>query len=227
MDQYITIIASTLEEVAPFLQAKSAKEVSHKELYVYATPDNDRVDVIISGCGILPLIYRYTRYLSSFAKPDHVIQVGIAGSFDPIFKIGDVLEVRQEVIMDAGADDADGSFKDMFELGLWHKGAFPFDSDGRMTNDDPMFGHLPQVVGGTSGVASGYMPQLDRLRTHFPQVQVETMEGAPFFYVSLMQKLRFSQVRAVSNQVEARDKSKWDIPLAIKNLNTFLMTNIP
>lgn len=31
------------------------------------------------------------------------------------------------------------------------------------------------------------------------------------------------QIRAISNYVEKRDKSKWNMPLAINNLNEFLI----
>jgi futalosine hydrolase len=49
---------------------------------------------------------------------------------------------------------------------------------------------------------------------------IETMEGAAFFYSCLQLKIPFLQIRAISNFVEPRDKSKWNIPLALENLST-------
>ena len=48
--------------------------------------------------------------------------------------------------------------------------------------------------------------------------QIENMEGAAFFYVSLMKRIPFLSIRAVSNYVESRDTSKWDIKLAVNRL---------
>ena len=48
------------------------------------------------------------------------------------------------------------------------------------------------------------------------------MEGAAFFYACLLGGVRFHQIRSISNFVEERDRSKWDIPLALANLNKTL-----
>jgi futalosine hydrolase len=51
---------------------------------------------------------------------------------------------------------------------------------------------------------------------------IETMESAAFFYVCLQEKIPFLALRAISNKVEPRDKSKWNIPLAMQNLSNVL-----
>ncbi|MBM3421485.1 MAG: hypothetical protein FJY11_10170, partial [Bacteroidetes bacterium] len=48
---------------------------------------------------------------------------------------------------------------------------------------------------------------------------VETMEGASFFYICALEKIPFMAVRAVSNMIEERDRSNWDIPLALRSLS--------
>jgi futalosine hydrolase len=53
---------------------------------------------------------------------------------------------------------------------------------------------------------------------------VESMEGASLHYVCLQAGVPFLQLRSVSNAVGVRDKSKWDIPLAIDRLNTTLIS---
>jgi futalosine hydrolase len=45
------------------------------------------------------------------------------------------------------------------------------------------------------------------------------MEGAAFFYVCSRENIPFLAIRAVSNKVEPRNREKWNIPLAIKNLS--------
>ena len=51
------------------------------------------------------------------------------------------------------------------------------------------------------------------------------MEGAAFL-ASCGHAKHYTQIRAISNYVEKRDKSKWNMPLAIKNLNDFLINFI-
>jgi futalosine hydrolase len=38
-----------------------------------------------------------------------------------------------------------------------------------------------------------------------------------------MENIPFLQLRTISNYVEVRDKSKWNIPLAVTNLNNTLL----
>ena len=47
---------------------------------------------------------------------------------------------------------------------------------------------------------------------------IESMEGAAFFYVCMMEKIPCVQLRAISNYVERRNKNNWNIPLSLKNL---------
>ena len=48
---------------------------------------------------------------------------------------------------------------------------------------------------------------------------VESMEGAACMMVCNKLGFEFFQIRAISNYVEERAKEKWNIGLAIKNLN--------
>ncbi|RYY32368.1 MAG: futalosine hydrolase, partial [Sphingobacteriaceae bacterium] len=52
-------------------------------------------------------------------------------------------------------------------------------------------------------------------------VQLESMEGAAFFYACRQMDLPCVQIRAVSNYIEKRNRDAWKIGLAVKNLNTF------
>jgi futalosine hydrolase len=53
------------------------------------------------------------------------------------------------------------------------------------------------------------------------------MEGAAVFYVCLNENIPVLQIRSISNYVEDRDTTKWDIPLAIKQLNKFCTDLFP
>jgi futalosine hydrolase len=77
---------------------------------------------------------------------------------------------------------------------------------------------IPAVKGVTNNTVSGEENLIKRMRDKFSP-EIETMEGAAFFYVCLMENIPFVEIRSISNMVESGDKSKWDIPLAIKNLS--------
>ncbi len=228
MSQLIAILSSTKQEIAPLLQAKRVKTVSEDELYVYATDEGDKVHIIISGAAALPMTYRYTRYLSSFAKPDYVIQVGIAGAFDESLSPGELVEVSEEFIAGFGAEERDGAVLDMFDLGLWHKGVFPFTAEGSIINPKaPFNAGLMTVRGLTINIGSGRAESIYGLKVKYPDAQVETMEGGHFFYVSALMKVPFVQIRAISNYVEPRARDKWEIDKAISALNDYLLNHLP
>jgi futalosine hydrolase len=44
------------------------------------------------------------------------------------------------------------------------------------------------------------------------------MEGAAFFYAANLLDVPSIQLRAISNYIEPRDRSKWEIKLALENL---------
>jgi futalosine hydrolase len=48
--------------------------------------------------------------------------------------------------------------------------------------------------------------------------QVESMEGAAFLYACRLENVPCMQIRAISNYVEKRNRSKWKIELAQSNL---------
>ena len=52
---------------------------------------------------------------------------------------------------------------------------------------------------------------------------VESMEGAALHYVCLMEKIPFLQIRSVSNVTGDRDKTRWKLKEAGKNLNEALV----
>ena len=52
--------------------------------------------------------------------------------------------------------------------------------------------------------------------------EIESMEGAAFFYVCEKENIPSIQLRAISNYVERRNKDNWNIPLALQNLKLAL-----
>jgi futalosine hydrolase len=74
------------------------------------------------------------------------------------------------------------------------------------------------VTGATVNTVHGHEPSIEALaeRSH---ADVETMEGAGFFYACFTAGVPCAQVRAVSNYVERRNRAAWKLPEAIAALN--------
>ncbi len=79
-----------------------------------------------------------------------------------------------------------------------------------------LFSALPQAAGNT-------VPALEA-RWRCVPADVETMEGAAFFEACLAAAIPFAEIRAVSNVVGETDHARWDIPLALQNLQNCLST---
>ena len=132
--------------------------------------------------------------------------MGVAGAFNNDFKIGDVVEVVEDSFSEIG-----------FENGV---GLSEF-TDFEITNTFKVKGktNLQKVKGITVNTVHGNEASIvkivDRLNP-----DVESMEGAACFMVCEKFNIPCMQIRAISNKVEKRNKTIWDMPLAIKNLNT-------
>jgi len=57
------------------------------------------------------------------------------------------------------------------------------------------------------------------MKARFPEAQVESMEGAAFFYACLQKGIEPLQLRAISNYVVPRNRESWRMQEAIVALN--------
>ncbi|MBK9984228.1 MAG: hypothetical protein IPP15_17965 [Saprospiraceae bacterium] len=215
MSRHIAIVSATTKEIQPLLDYLKA-EASQHEFQTYKLHALT-IDIIYSGIGILQTTYNLMDYLSH-RHPDAWIQAGIGGAFDHSLNIGDVYQIESEVLVEFGAEDFDGRIIDPFELGWNDPNGFPY-TEGKLIC--PFINEkfeLPIASGMTSIHAHGFPPHIEQLRTGI-NGQIENMEGAVFFYISLIKKIPFLSLRSVSNFVEARDTKKWNFGLSLKNLN--------
>jgi futalosine hydrolase len=74
-----------------------------------------------------------------------------------------------------------------------------------------------KVHGITVNTVHGDEDSIDKISTAF-KAEVETMEGAAFFYACRMMDVPCIQLRAISNYVERRNKAAWKLGLAINQL---------
>ena len=182
---------------------------------------------LITGAGMLHTAARLGAYLAK-NKIDLAINLGIAGSFNPELKTGDVVEVQEEIIGDFGAEDGE-KFLSAFDIGLFSKDDFPF-AKGKLINPiattrsgagGPARPKLRQVRGITVNTVHGEKSSIERIRKLY-NPDIETMESAAFFFCCIENKIPFLALRAISNKVERRNKKNWNIPLALQNLKDIL-----
>jgi futalosine hydrolase len=179
--------------------------------------ENNIADVLITGIGIPATIFHLTKKLSQ-KNYDLVIQAGIAGTFSPDLKKGTVLLVDKDAFGDLGIYEK-GNFKTLFDSGFINENEFPF-SNGWLVNRHEYLTHssLSLATGITVNKITDDGNQIKILSKKF-NPDIESMEGAALHYVCLQQKIKFLQLRSISNTVGERDKQKWEMKKAITNLN--------
>ena len=208
----ILLVAATSFEVQPTIDFLKGRETRGGSVFV--TP-------LVTGVGGLATGYALTRRIGS-TPPGLVIQAGIAGCFTDK-KPGEVLVVSEEVLADLGVWE-DQRFKSLFDMKLADPEGYPF-SGGRLVNPHATllsFTDLEPVRGMTVNEITTDAAKIDWHQQNTRAV-VESMEGGPLHYVCLQLGVPFLQLRSISNAVGVRDKTKWNIPLAIARLNEELI----
>jgi futalosine hydrolase len=183
--------------------------------------------IILSGIGAVQCTFALMEYIHLHGKPDLLIQVGIAGSFDlPNFPIGSVAIVNADTFADIGYKDNNDNFVDFVGGHMWPPNSFPF-SEGMLKPKTPniqQLNSIPKVQALTVNTVTSTDTQAQAMQQRFKTVKLESMEGAAAFYVCMKLGIEVIQLRAVSNRVGFRDTTCWNIPLAITRLNNVLIS---
>jgi futalosine hydrolase len=209
---HILLVAATPFEIAPTFawleanfQQKSAG-VFEKEGLV--------VQTLVTGIGMTATAFHLGNCFTQ-QRPDWAINAGISGAFDSELKLGEVVQIVSECFGDLGVEEPDGRFTDLAELGFLPQSLF--------FNPQPPIPDLRSCQGLTVNKVHGSEGSIQKISTKYPNVQVESMEGAAFFYACLASGVPFIEIRSISNRVEPRNKDAWNLPLSIQNLNEVLL----
>ena len=174
-------------------------------------------EILITGVGMVATAFALGRHLSA-NKYDLVLNLGIAGSFDRNIALGDVVEITEDNFSELGAED-DNEFLSIDKMGFGEATYHPATKLADLYNLFNTF-NLKTVSAITVNTVHGNEASIKKV-TERLHPQVESMEGAAFFYACKQMHVPCIQIRAVSNYVEKRNRDNWNIGLAIKNLNTF------
>lgn len=216
----ILIVSATPFEIKP-LQEYLEKHFIKNGPYQYQR-GKVQASILISGVGLPLMAYALGRVLGA-KEVNLAINAGIAGAFNRALEIGQVVQVVSERFGDLGVQEADGRFTDVHEMGLIEASQPPF-TGGRLANRSAeAYAFLPIAHGLSVNRVHGYQADIDAIQKKYPDADIESMEGAAFFYACLLEQIPFLEIRSISNYVEPRNRENWNIPLAIERLNETLI----
>lgn len=161
-------------------------------------------NILITGIGMINTAINLTKELMQKSY-DLVINIGIAGSFNKNLRNGSVVEVIQDSFSEIG-----------FENDLNFSRFKSFDIKTKYFVEAKT--KLKKVRGITVNTVHGNRATISKIIKR-ENPEIESMEGAAVFKVCEEFDIPCIQIRSISNKVEVRNKSKWDINLAISNLN--------
>ncbi|RZL51139.1 MAG: futalosine hydrolase [Pedobacter sp.] len=169
----------------------------------------EQFDILITGVGMTATAFALGTIIND--QYNLVLNVGIAGSFDIKIPLGNLVTIKTDVLAELGAEDND-DFLTIDELGFGTNtfSATYFISDLQQVN--------AITVNKVHGNAESIKTSIKRFNP-----TVESMEGAAVFYACNKSNIPCVQVRAISNYVEPRNRDNWQIGLAVKNLNDWLI----
>lgn len=206
----VLIVAATKQELDPF--QRKLEEVKPM-LDIYS---------LVTDVGMIATTFQLTKTLNE-EQFDLAINIGIAGAFDKSIKLGEVVEVVQDQFSEEIIEDGI-KLLSFDEVGLRDKNERPF-TDGVLNRSfmfatapfDPQLKKLKEVKAITVNTVHGNDFSIKRIKERL-NPQVESMEGAAFFYVCNKMEVPCLQLRAISNYVEKRSRDTWEIELALNNL---------
>jgi futalosine hydrolase len=177
---------------------------------------NGEADFLIHGIGAGSTSYHITKKICANSY-DLVIQTGIAGTYEGGPMLGEAVGVISDRYADLGIEEK-GMITPLEKAGFAAFDQHPF-TNGCLMN--PWVSKwnaqdLRMVTAATVNLIHDDMNRTQKLVDQF-HPEIETMEGAAFHQVCIMENIPFIQIRGISNHVGVRDKSRWKMDQAIES----------
>jgi futalosine hydrolase len=221
----LAVIAATHGELSLLLQLIHAEEVGVRGLgkCYLGSAGNNSVVAAVSGMGKVNTAHAAACVLARFS-PELLINTGCAGAYPGSgLAVGDLAAAVAEVYGDEGVLTPSGwAPVDLIGIPLLQAGGKTFFNElplpaGPLNRATAAAGRLGLSLRAgcfvTVSTCSGTVARGNELSTRFGGI-CETMEGAAAAHVALLHGIEFLEIRGISNLVEDRDLSRWDIPLA-------------
>ena len=194
----ILLVAATQAEIQPLLTHFEGEKL---------------FEVLVTGVGMVATAFALGQQFAQ-KKYDLAINLGIAGSFDRTIALGEVVEVTEDSLAEFGAEDGD-QFLTIKDLGFGESIFFASHQLNPM-----LLLSAKKLRSITVNTVHGEEISIQKIAERL-KPQLESMEGAAFFYACKRSMVLALQIRSVSNYVEKRNRENWKIGLAVKHLNDF------
>lgn len=222
MMKKILLVAATESEVEILI--KSFIPLANKNENVkHFNFEKREIDVIVTGVGMVATTFHLARL--ELSVYDLVVNVGIAGSYNRNIAIGQSALVISDCFAELGADFGE-KFVSVYQMDFSKRYREPFMNEkGVMQNDfaydNSFIEQLPKASAVTVNMMNVDESRIKKVLDYYSP-DLESMEGAAVFYTCMKQKVPCLQIRSVSNYIEPRTLSNWNIPFAISSLNKLL-----
>lgn len=220
LEQTIFTIMNTLLLSATYLEIKPILEQFGLKSGEFFFPLTENCACLVTGIGAVQTAISVTKHLSNHTY-DQIIQVGLAGSYDYTFPLGSLVEVTADKYGDLGVEEKDGTFLSIPQIGLTISSQF---KNEQLTWNAFFSDELQSVSSMTVNLVAGTKETISKRAKQ--NVTLETMEGVSAALAAKEFEIPFTQVRAISNYVEPRNKANWNISLALEQINQFITTKI-
>jgi futalosine hydrolase len=214
----ILIVSATELEAKALLKKCSKKSMLNLNFF-----ESENFDLLISGVGMLKTAISLNMLLAE-RKYSFLINMGIAGAFSKNHSLTEVVNIESESIADFGLEKS-GELIDVFEMNLEKPDEFPF-SNKVLKNYSLINNRIVEALPKCSGLSVNLLTDSKEkieIRKAKYGADVESMEGAAFFYSCLMQKIPFVSIKSISNYVGETDKNNWKINKAVENINNTII----
>ena len=196
------------------ITAATSMELTSLQKQISSNP-KVTIQYAVTGIGAVSTVYHLMELLKK-DKYELMIQVGIAGSFDQQLPLGTAVTIQKEWIAEMGVVE-NQLYKDIFQLNLADPNEAPYTSGALINLHQELISKsgLSNATAVTNNLISTDENTISRYKTIY-KASVESMEGAAFQYVGIMQSIPFLQIRGISNYVGERNKQNWKIKEALQ-----------
>ncbi len=213
MAKVLLVVASQVEEEVVKSVLRTTK---HAQQY----------EVLNTGIGMVATAYSLSKRLQQ-KNYELLINLGIAGSFNKGLSIGELVHVKRDGFSELGAEDGKNWIP--FQTNSFNGNKNETNSiewiQPQIETNFTFLRKLPKVDAITVSTVHGNLDSIKMVQERWP-AQIESMEGAAVFFVGNQENLPCLQLRAISNYIETRDVTTWDIPMALKSLESGLKSII-
>lgn len=239
MPATVIISAATHGELSLMLKALGGKTVETAGGFPVWESATETVKIIFAVTGIGKInAAAATSVLIERHAPKLIINTGCAGAFpESCLAVGDLALASVEICADEGVITSTGwlSYEGIGIPAVERKRKRYFNEFPLSLAAAERAVRLATALGitlirgkfVTISTCSGTVERGRELYERFGGPLCENMEGAAVAQVALRYGVDCLEVRGVSNMVEDRDLSRWNIPLAVERVQRFLLKFIP